>query len=200
MHASWCIGQFWSAWASDKTASVIRRAAPFPFFFRGSRHWATSPPLCNACDLKFRPLFVISGQTRKQKPYNRNVNQRAQASAEELKFVFFLFRLPSRFYFYWHFHSRKLGSAGVPITLVLVVDRSNRLCRLIPHFVIAQLRRMWKLDFTQFLLLFLLQDLGVLMWANSSKRVIVVSRSGHDDVKRFWKRQKQNTWTYTRCK
>ena len=28
------------------------------------------------------------------------------------------------------------------------------------------------------------------MWANSSKRVIVVSRSGHDDVKRFWKRQK----------
>lgn len=32
------------------------------------------------------------------------------------------------------------------------------------------------------------------MWANSSKRVIVVSRSGHDDVKRFWKRQKQNTW------
>ncbi|XP_020626918.1 general transcription factor IIH subunit 4-like isoform X1 [Orbicella faveolata] len=37
------------------------------------------------------------------------------------------------------------------------------------------------------------EDLGVLMWANSSKRVIVVSRSGHDDVKRFWKRQKQNT-------
>lgn len=34
------------------------------------------------------------------------------------------------------------------------------------------------------------EDLGVLMWANSSKRVIVVSRSGHDDVKRFWKRQK----------
>ncbi|KAM7441372.1 General transcription factorIIH subunit 4 [Porites harrisoni] len=37
------------------------------------------------------------------------------------------------------------------------------------------------------------EDLGVLMWANSSKRVIVVSRSGHDDVKRFWKRQKQST-------
>ena len=73
------------------------------------------------------------------------------------------------------------------------MDRSNRLYRLIPHFVNAHLRRMWKLDFTQLLLLFLLQDLGVLMWANSSKRVIVVSRSGHDDVKRFWKRQKQNT-------
>ncbi|EDO38911.1 predicted protein [Nematostella vectensis] len=35
------------------------------------------------------------------------------------------------------------------------------------------------------------EDLGVLIWANSTKRVVVVSRSGHDDVKRFWKRQRQ---------
>jgi transcription initiation factor TFIIH subunit 4 len=34
-------------------------------------------------------------------------------------------------------------------------------------------------------------DLGVLLWANSVKRYIVVSRAGHDEVKRFWKRQKQ---------
>lgn len=34
-------------------------------------------------------------------------------------------------------------------------------------------------------------DLGVLLWANSTKRYIVVSRAGHDEVKRFWKRQKQ---------
>ncbi|KXJ19425.1 general transcription factor IIH subunit 4 [Exaiptasia diaphana] len=34
------------------------------------------------------------------------------------------------------------------------------------------------------------EDLGVLIWANSTKRVVIVSRSGHDDVKRFWKRQR----------
>ncbi|KAL3871360.1 hypothetical protein ACJMK2_039367 [Sinanodonta woodiana] len=34
------------------------------------------------------------------------------------------------------------------------------------------------------------QDLGVLVWDNPSKRVMVVSRAGHDDVKKFWKRQK----------
>ncbi|CAB4007195.1 General transcription factor IIH subunit 4 [Paramuricea clavata] len=34
------------------------------------------------------------------------------------------------------------------------------------------------------------EDLGVLIWANSNKRVMIVSKSGHDDVKKFWKRQK----------
>ncbi|XP_013780576.1 general transcription factor IIH subunit 4-like [Limulus polyphemus] len=36
------------------------------------------------------------------------------------------------------------------------------------------------------------RDLGVLVWDNSSKRVMVVSRAGHDDVKRFWKRHRQD--------
>lgn len=35
-------------------------------------------------------------------------------------------------------------------------------------------------------------DLGVLVWSNPSKRVMVVSKSGHDDVKRFWKRHRQD--------
>ena len=33
-------------------------------------------------------------------------------------------------------------------------------------------------------------DLNVLLWANMSKRLMVVSKAGHDDVKRFWKRHK----------
>jgi hypothetical protein len=37
----------------------------------------------------------------------------------------------------------------------------------------------------------MLQDLGVLVWDNVEKRVMVVTRYGHDDVKRFWKRQRQ---------
>ncbi|XP_060065696.1 general transcription factor IIH subunit 4-like [Ylistrum balloti] len=36
------------------------------------------------------------------------------------------------------------------------------------------------------------KDLDVLTWENPSKRVMVVSRSGHDDVKRFWIRQRQS--------
>lgn len=35
------------------------------------------------------------------------------------------------------------------------------------------------------------RDSGVLTWDNPSKRVMVVTRAGHDDVKKFWKRQKQ---------
>ena len=34
------------------------------------------------------------------------------------------------------------------------------------------------------------EDLGVLLWANMNKRLMVVSKAGHDDVKRFWKRHK----------
>lgn len=34
------------------------------------------------------------------------------------------------------------------------------------------------------------RDLGVLIWDNPSKRVMVVSRTGHDDVKKFWKRNR----------
>ncbi|KAK6196253.1 general transcription factor IIH subunit 4 [Patella vulgata] len=36
------------------------------------------------------------------------------------------------------------------------------------------------------------KDLGVLVFENASKRVMVVTRSGHDDVKKFWKRQKNS--------
>lgn len=39
--------------------------------------------------------------------------------------------------------------------------------------------------------LFFLQDLGVLFWDNVIKRVMVVIKGGYDDVKRYWKRQKQ---------
>ncbi|XP_041371329.1 general transcription factor IIH subunit 4-like [Gigantopelta aegis] len=35
-------------------------------------------------------------------------------------------------------------------------------------------------------------DLNVLVWENPSKRVMVVARSGHDDVRKFWKRHKQS--------
>ena len=42
---------------------------------------------------------------------------------------------------------------------------------------------------------FLLQDMGVLLWDNAIKRVMVVTKGGHDDVKRYWKRQRQsNSW------
>nr|XP_006818429.1 PREDICTED: general transcription factor IIH subunit 4-like [Saccoglossus kowalevskii] len=36
------------------------------------------------------------------------------------------------------------------------------------------------------------KDIGVLNWENPAKRVIIVSPSGHDEVKRFWKRQKKS--------
>ncbi|XP_014784318.1 general transcription factor IIH subunit 4 [Octopus bimaculoides] len=36
------------------------------------------------------------------------------------------------------------------------------------------------------------RDLGVLVWDKPSKRVMVVARNGHDEVKRFWKRQKHS--------
>ncbi|XP_071495916.1 general transcription factor IIH subunit 4-like [Diadema antillarum] len=35
------------------------------------------------------------------------------------------------------------------------------------------------------------KDLGVLMWENSSRRIMVVSPVGHDSVKKFWKRLKK---------
>ena len=36
------------------------------------------------------------------------------------------------------------------------------------------------------------QDLGVLLWSNGAKRFVVVSASGHDEVRRFWRRQSRN--------
>ncbi|KAK2190711.1 hypothetical protein NP493_73g04036 [Ridgeia piscesae] len=36
------------------------------------------------------------------------------------------------------------------------------------------------------------RDLGVLMWENPRSRMMVVDRSGHDEVKRFWKRHKHD--------
>ncbi|XP_032903382.1 general transcription factor IIH subunit 4-like [Amblyraja radiata] len=36
------------------------------------------------------------------------------------------------------------------------------------------------------------RDLGVLVWENPPKRLMVVTPTGHPDVKRFWKRQKHN--------
>jgi len=32
------------------------------------------------------------------------------------------------------------------------------------------------------------QDLGVLTWQNPQRRTMVVTRAGHEEVKRFWKR------------
>jgi transcription initiation factor TFIIH subunit 4 len=37
------------------------------------------------------------------------------------------------------------------------------------------------------------RDQGVLVWENPLKRVLVVTRAGHDDVRRFWKRHKQDS-------
>ena len=36
------------------------------------------------------------------------------------------------------------------------------------------------------------QDLGVLLWSNGTSRSMVVSKGGHEEVRRFWKRNKQN--------
>lgn len=36
------------------------------------------------------------------------------------------------------------------------------------------------------------QDLGVLVWQNERKRTMVVTKSSHDDVKKFWKRQNRS--------
>ena len=32
------------------------------------------------------------------------------------------------------------------------------------------------------------QELGVLIWHNTPKRTMIVTKNGHDDVKKFWKR------------
>ncbi|GAB6030558.1 hypothetical protein CHUAL_007424 [Chamberlinius hualienensis] len=37
------------------------------------------------------------------------------------------------------------------------------------------------------------RDMDVLIWDNPANRVVVVSRAGHDSVKKFWKRQKQSS-------
>uniref|UniRef100_H3AK09 General transcription factor IIH subunit 4 n=1 Tax=Latimeria chalumnae TaxID=7897 RepID=H3AK09_LATCH len=37
------------------------------------------------------------------------------------------------------------------------------------------------------------RDLGVLVWENPTKRLMVVTPGGHSDVKRFWKRQKHSS-------
>ena len=36
------------------------------------------------------------------------------------------------------------------------------------------------------------QELDVLVWDMPEKRVMIVSKDGHDAVKRFWKRQRQS--------
>ena len=35
------------------------------------------------------------------------------------------------------------------------------------------------------------ENIGVLVWANPQKRTVVVSKEGHDRVKRFWKEQQK---------
>ena len=37
------------------------------------------------------------------------------------------------------------------------------------------------------------QDLNVLLWSSAQKRCIVVSKAGHEEVKRFWKMQRPRT-------
>jgi transcription initiation factor TFIIH subunit 4 len=44
-----------------------------------------------------------------------------------------------------------------------------------------------------YIYILLFQDLGVLVWENAEKRNMVVTRGGHDDVKRFWKRHKHDS-------
>ena len=34
-------------------------------------------------------------------------------------------------------------------------------------------------------------QLGVLVWANPQKRTVVVTKEGHDPVKKFWKQQQR---------
>ena len=36
------------------------------------------------------------------------------------------------------------------------------------------------------------KDLGVLLWSNTAKRLMVVTSGGHDEVRRFWRRQKSS--------
>lgn len=37
------------------------------------------------------------------------------------------------------------------------------------------------------------RELGVLVFENAAKRLMVVTPAGHGDVKRFWKRQKHSS-------
>ena len=37
------------------------------------------------------------------------------------------------------------------------------------------------------------QDLGVLLWSSAGKRLMVVSQGGHEEVRRFWRRQQRGT-------
>lgn len=41
-----------------------------------------------------------------------------------------------------------------------------------------------------FLFIYSFQDLNVLLWSNAQKRCVVVSKAGHEEVKRFWKTQR----------
>lgn len=43
-----------------------------------------------------------------------------------------------------------------------------------------------------FIIGFYLQDIGVLIFENERSKTIVVTKQGHDDVKKFWKRQKRS--------
>lgn len=36
------------------------------------------------------------------------------------------------------------------------------------------------------------QEIGVLVHGNDQKRTVVVTKNGHDDVKKFWKRHSKN--------
>ena len=37
------------------------------------------------------------------------------------------------------------------------------------------------------------QELGVLVWHNPPRRTMVVTKNGHDDVKRFWKKHSKGS-------
>lgn len=59
------------------------------------------------------------------------------------------------------------------------------------------LNLMWSL---YLILSYLLQDSGVLVWEKPEGRVLIVTKGGHDDVKRFWKRQRANiSWPLCVC-
>ncbi len=37
------------------------------------------------------------------------------------------------------------------------------------------------------------EQLGVVIWANSRNRTVIVTKEGHDPVKKYWKQQSKNS-------
>ncbi|KAK6624480.1 hypothetical protein RUM43_004165 [Polyplax serrata] len=87
-----------------------------------------------------------------------------------------------------HAHPRMLA-VGPPILPPTVVDQiklwENELNRLVYSDGVLYSQFLSQADFEA--LRDHANELGVLVWENDKKRTMVVTRSGHDDVKKFWK-------------